>query len=869
MIHVDLQERERLEAVQALALVDSARDAELDQLVRVAAGLFDVPVALLTVTTADRTWVKAGHGNDFAGSPRAVSFCSRVIEQKGVFEVPDCTADPRFANNPLVTGPPHVGYYVGVPIRVDGHAIGTLCLIDSKARAPLEAVQRQRLADLASLVVTLIKARRMREFGALSMAVAQATSDAIICADTNGTITQWNRGAESMFGYTAREVLGQKLEIIVPSAMCGTQHAGVARLAGTGGAEMAGSAVEVPAIRKDGSEFPAELSLASWHNASGRPAGFGAIIRDLTARKAIEDERIAARRFADHVCENLPATLFVKDAATRRYLLFNRAGEDLTGVSARDIVGRTDAEVWPERAGGYVERDSRLLATGVSDVYESEVTRPDGKTRIMRTRRVLAHDDHGQPSYILGIGEDVTDWRRAQQQLAFVAGHDALTGLFNRDHFLWAVDAALDEHCPPGDRQGGEVALLALDLDRFSSIVDVYGRTASDELLVDVAARIRVMLKPGAAAARFDADRFFVMLAGAGAGRRAESLARELLATLTGQAGSGAGGPQARARIGIAVAPRDGHNGESLVASAELAALRAKSVAGVPSLGDATPGAAGWRIAFFEKSQDEAAKRRRRIEERLSQAITDNRIDVHYQPLIELGSGRVSGFEALARWRDDELGEVAPVEFIPVAEANGLIARLGAGVLAKAACEAATWTGNLNLSVNFSAAQFADAQLADSVAAALSAAGLDPRRLEVEITESLLIAPHDRVLGTLRRLKAMGATIAMDDFGTGYSSLGYFCSFPFDKVKIDQSFIRDMTTKREARAIVRAVIGLAHGMGMKVAGEGVESQDQLDALAAEGCDLAQGFLIGRPAAATTYSAATRMQAPLHRRVSKG
>ena len=329
-------------------------------------------------------------------------------------------------------------------------------------------------------------------------------------------------------------------------------------------------AIEVPALGKDGRRIPIEVSVSRWLDEAGQPAGIGFIIRDLTERKALEAERAEAQRFADHVCENLPATLFVKDAATRRYLLFNKAGEEQTGIQSVDIVGRTDGELWPDKASGYTERDTRVVTTGVAETYESEFVRPDGETRIMRTRRVLAHDAAGKPTYILGIGEDVTEWRRAQQQLAFAAGHDALTGLYNRDHFLRSVDASLTEHCPY-DRQGGEVALLGLDLDRFSSIVDVYGRTVSDELLVDVAARVRLALKPGAYAARFDADRFFVALTGAGAGRRAETLAHELLASIATR-GGGEGAPQARARIGIAVAPRDGRDAETLVASAELAA---------------------------------------------------------------------------------------------------------------------------------------------------------------------------------------------------------------------------------------------------------------------------------------------------------
>ena len=862
----DLRERERLEALRALDIVDSAPDAELDELARLAAELFRVPVALITITTEDRNWFKARFGTDICESPRDISFCTWAIRGAGVFEVPDLSADERFITNPLVSGVLGVRYYAGMPIVIDGHAIGTLCLLDFTPRPRLDEAGRESLSQMAALAVTLIRMRELRRTSAAAAAVADATTDAIVCFDADGMVTQWNPAATALFGYAATEMIRRPLDVLLPERLRAPMTQNRQTFLRTGEKHMIGRTVEIAILHQDGREIPAELSLATWTETGGA-VGFGAILRDIAERKRMEDERAAARRFTDTIVANLPAMLFVKDAETRAYVAFNRAGEKLTGLSAETVVGRTDADLWPDTAQGYWERDSRVLGTGNPESFESEVARPDGETRMVRTRRVAVNDENGRPLYLLGIGEDVTEWRRAQQKLAFIAGHDALTGLFNRENFMWALDVALTDHGPAnpggsgkGESGRGEVALLALDIDRFSSIVGVHGRAVSDELLVDVAARIRSALNAGESAARFDADRFFVVVHGAGAGQRAEILARDILGSVAMQ-GAGGALPDARARIGIAVAPRDGDNAEALVGSAELASLRAKGV--VPE----ARGGGGWRIAFFERAQDDAARRRRRVEERLALAIADGGIDVHYQPLIEIAGGRIAGFEALARWNDAELGEVSPVEFIPVAESNGLIAQLGAGVLAKAAREAAGWSGGLVLSVNFSGAQFADDGLADQVAETLGSAGLDPCRLEVEITESLLIAPHERVLRTLRRLKAAGSTIAMDDFGTGYSSLSYFCSFPFDKVKIDQAFIRDMTTKREARAIVRAVIGLAHGMGMKVAGEGVETQAQMDALAAEGCDLGQGFLIGRPAAAAAWGAATRMRSPVHRRAA--
>jgi EAL domain-containing protein (putative c-di-GMP-specific phosphodiesterase class I) len=251
-------------------------------------------------------------------------------------------------------------------------------------------------------------------------------------------------------------------------------------------------------------------------------------------------------------------------------------------------------------------------------------------------------------------------------------------------------------------------------------------------------------------------------------------------------------------------------------------------------------------VRFYEAAMDQALRERRQLDTDLRRAIAGDELSIHYQPMVDLERGCVLGFEALLRWNHKQLGEIGPATFIPLAEESGYIVELGAWVLRKACAEAAQWTPPLKLSVNLSPIQFIQDDLAREIEAILAETGLEPSRLDLEITEGVLIKEPDRAIAILQRLKKLGVQISMDDFGTGYSSLSYFRTFPFDKVKIDQSFIRDMMVNKQARAIVRSVIGLGRGLGMPVVAEGVETAEQLDALRLEGCDQVQGYLISRP-----------------------
>jgi diguanylate cyclase (GGDEF)-like protein len=427
--------------------------------------------------------------------------------------------------------------------------------------------------------------------------------------------------------------------------------------------------------------------------------------------------------------------------------------------------------------------------------------------------------------------EDITERRRAEAQITYLARHDALTGLPNRLQLRERVDQALAQRT-----QGARVALFSLDLDGFRDVNEAVGQPAGDQVLRQVAERLLACVRDGDTVARLGGDEFAVVQVGIEKGEAASALARRLLAALAKPFLVDERTVELGASIGIALAPEDGASHDQLLHHAQLALDQCRRE---------RRGA----FCFFTAEMDAAAQRRRALESDLRQALERGEFQSVYQPIIELASGRVSGFEALLRWRHPSRGTVSPVEFIPVAEEMGLIVPIGAWMLRRACADAATWPDGTRVAVNVSAIQFRDPNLVATVATALADSGLPASRLEIEITESLLLEDEAATGAMLHRLRGLGVRIAMDDFGTGYSSLGSLRSFPFDKIKIDQSFIRDLDSKPDSRAIVRAIIGLGRSLGMRTTAEGVETRAILDILRAEGCAEAQGYLFSRPCAA--------------------
>ena len=450
------------------------------------------------------------------------------------------------------------------------------------------------------------------------------------------------------------------------------------------------------------------------------------------------------------------------------------------------------------------------------------------KLHLMDGRVTQIDSEHMAGGGWVATHQDITEATQAEAQISHLARHDALTNLPNRAVFRSNLEDAL-KRVPRGDA----IAVLCLDLDQFKAVDDTLGHPIGDGLLQEVADRLRECVRESDTAARLGGDEFAIILTTNVEPVGITSVASRIIESLSEPYTIAGHKVVIGTSVGIALAPEDGTSPDELLKNADLALYRAKS-----------DGRGVYR--FFEPGMDAKVRARRAMELDLRQALEKEEFELFYQPLINLSAREIVAFEALLRWRRPEQGLVAPNDFIPLAEEIGLIVPLGAWVLNQACAQAVTWPDHIRVSVNLSPVQFKSNTLVLSVMAALSASGLDPRRLELEITETVMMHDTEATLATLVRLRALGVSISMDDFGTGYSSLSYLRKFPFDKIKIDQSFVRGLSGEDESAAIVRAVTGLGRSLGMTTTAEGVETNDQLELLRREGCVEVQGFLFSAP-----------------------
>jgi diguanylate cyclase (GGDEF)-like protein len=438
-------------------------------------------------------------------------------------------------------------------------------------------------------------------------------------------------------------------------------------------------------------------------------------------------------------------------------------------------------------------------------------------------------DYGGKPHHAIAV-RDLQARKQAEQHIHFLAHHDTLTGIPNRSTF----DRKLDQEIKSASISGRRLALLCLDLDRFKEVNDLFGHARGDEVLQTVVRRMAGVLDENQMLARLSGDEFAIIVPGLSNPTVAGRIAENILEVLRTAGESSHANAPVSTSIGIAIYPDDAIDRHALLSHADTALYRAKK-----------EGRGTYR--FFEASMGAAVRDRRLLEHDLRDAISREEMRLVYQPQKNIRDGRAIGFEALLRWKHATRGDIPPAEFIPVAEETGIILQIGEWVLRAACREAATWTQPLTVAVNISAVQIHDTNFAHVVHEILFETGLAPGRLELEVTETALVRDLSRALATLRRIKILGVRIVMDDFGTGYSSLSNLRAFPFDKIKIDGSFIRSVNVNDQAAAIVRSVLGLGRALGLPVLAEGVETTAELAFLEGELCDEAQGYLFGRPA----------------------
>lgn len=651
----------------------------------------------------------------------------------------------------------------------------------------------------------------------------QSVADyAIYQLTPEGIVANWNPGAQRAKGYQAEEIIGQHFSVFYTDE---DRHAGLpARSLDTARNEGRFQA-EGLRQRKDGSHFWTSVVIEPIKDEhSGQLIGYAKITRDISERRQHELELLKAKelaeqysqemttlsQFLDSVIANIPASVIVQDLQSQQILLANQQAERLFGRQGTRMVGQLPRQCLVPAAVDYLEQQ---LARGARSTkgYAAE-TRVDTATgpRTLRSRATLCDNREGQGDYVLFVAEDATEELAAHAQIHHMAHHDALTGLPNRTLFHERLKQALLR----GEDSGKLTAALCLDLDNFKNINDTLGHAFGDKLLRALGKRLRRELREHDTLARLGGDEFAVVLSGLETCDAARITAQRLIEAICPPFHIEGHQFSVGVSIGVAVAPDDHHQAEQLLGYADMALYEAKRNGRN-------------RYECFHVELDVAARQRRLVETDLRTALHLGQLQLHYQPVVNQQSATVTGYEALLRWEHPSRGMIMPMDFIPIAEETGLIHEIGARALNLACQEAASWGTTQTVSVNLSAVQFKNANLVHTVALALADSGLPATRLELEITESVLLGNSEENVRTLRALKDLGVSISLDDFGTGYSSLGYLRSFPFDRIKIDKSFVHDMCESREAMSIIRAITELSNSLMIKTTAEGVESAEQM------------------------------------------
>ncbi|MDD5241851.1 MAG: EAL domain-containing protein [Sulfuricella sp.] len=592
-----------------------------------------------------------------------------------------------------------------------------------------------------------------------------------------------------------------------------------------------------PIKGKQGTPRWLETHATPMRNAQEEIIALVGVTRDITEHRRMEERlRLSAKVF-----ENSGEGIIITDAASR-IMSVNHAFTGVTGYSAEEAIGQTPAIL---NSGRQNEGFFRDMWHDISqqDYWSGEIwnRRKNGEAYPEWLGVSVVRDVDNRVTHYVGIFSDISEIKKSEAKIEFLAYHDPLTELPNRllarDHMELAMSSA--------DRANSKATLLFLDIDNFKTINDSLGHAVGDTLLKAVAARLRECLRDTDTLSRQGGDEFLIVLPDVSDSDAIAGVAEKILTRMAASFHLGSHELSISLSVGLAVYPDDGRDFETLLKKADTAMYQAKEA-----------GRNSYR--FHTEQMNADAVEYLRIRNGLCQALEKGEFVLHYQPQVSLASGAVIGAEALIRWHHPELGLVPPGRFIRIAEESGLIEPIGKWVLLEACRQAAAWCKaglpELVIAVNLSAVQFKRGDLMRSVAQALDDSGLDPALLELELTESILIQNTEQVLGTVQRLKTLGVKLSIDDFGTGYSSLSYLKRFNVDKLKIDQSFVRDMVNDPSDAAIIRAIIQMAKSLNLKTIAEGVEDKQTLDFLRLNHCDEAQGYHFARPIPADDFFA---------------
>jgi diguanylate cyclase (GGDEF)-like protein/PAS domain S-box-containing protein len=544
--------------------------------------------------------------------------------------------------------------------------------------------------------------------------------------------------------------------------------------------------------------------------------------------------------------EHIPDSVFFKDKESR-FIRISRAMANYCGLKdpARAI-GKTDADIFsPEQAGQALADEQRMLRTGEPMIEKEEKeTWKDGHETWALTTKVPLKNREGKVIGTMGIAHNITHRKQAEQQIQHMALHDSLTGLPNRT----LLEDRLGQAIALAQRVHKHVAVLLLDLDRFKNVNDSFGHSVGDRLLVLVSERLKACIRKCDAVARLGGDEFAIAVQMAERLEGIELVARKVLDTLSEPFQVEDRELQISASIGICQFPEDGKNAEDLLQFADVAMYEAKE-------------RGRGRFCLFSPALTEATRREQKLESDLVEACAHDEFEIHYQPIVETKSGRITGMEALLRWRHPEQGLLFPGQFIPKLEELGLIVEVGRWVLGTACRQAVEWQQNgfppVRVAVNVSSQQFYQGNIAEAVAKVLQQTRLDPKFLELELTESQTLDDSNATINIMLALKRLGVSLSLDDFGTGWSSLSYLRRFPIDRIKIDRSFVKDLHSQPAAEEVVKTILTLSRNLGIVCIAEGVETREQQDYFNKHNCAEMQGFYFSRPMPALDVTALLR------------
>ncbi len=723
-----------------------------------------------------------------------------------------------------------------LPLLVLGAGICISLLLYAIHRAIANTrTEAMAIADEATAALrTQLASRRqleanLRESNERLRAVIQAAPLAIVARDRNSVIRMWNPAAERMFGWKEEEVLNTSTTI-VPRDLA-EESARVRRRA------EAGETIwieDTQRLHRDGRLVDVSITVAPIYDGEGRVSGTIVTVTDITRRKAAERALRESEQRLRLAMDAAQMGMWYWEVESDRFsyseglnAIFGRRADEPT-VSYRQLRERLHPD------------DRELLAAAVRHAVKEgndfqadcRVVWPDGSEHWIANRGQVHRGPDGRAERVIGVAMDITDRKLAEQRIAHMAHHDALTGLPNRVLLRDRIQLAIAQ----AHRSSTELAVLFIDLDRFKTINDSLGHQLGDRLLQAVASRILVCVREGDTVARVGGDEFVIVIPGLATAADASAVASKILEVLSTTFHLHGNDLHIAASIGISLYPADGADAETLMRNADTAMYHAK---------DAGRG----RFQFFTQHMNVAAQRRLGLENALRRALENREFEVLYQPLYDLKDRSISGFEALLRWRPPGGDVVLPAQFISTAEECGLIVPIGEWTLREALRQAKGWQAPgraLRVSVNVSANQLSRSNFVDRLRRLIHETGIDPHLIELEVTESVIIEGAGDAREALDQIDALGVGIAIDDFGSGYSGLAYLKRLPIDTLKIDQSFVRDLTTDPDDAAIVTAIVAMAKSLGVEVVAEGVETEEQLARLIELGCHRAQGFLLASP-----------------------